>query len=176
MTLKYQLKFYDYWHISSGLSAGAKLDSTVIKDSDGLPYVAGKIIKGLNREMAELLGDSPFVNGCFGVEGIDMGKCYFSNAVLSKELADQITTNNLQDNLYDVIASTKIDNSTGVAEDNSLREIEVVVPLTFAGEIRDIPDETSFTQMTKALKMIKRMGLNRNRGLGRCEFIVEGLK
>ncbi len=36
MTLKYELKFYDYWHISSGLSAGAKLDSTVIKDSDGL--------------------------------------------------------------------------------------------------------------------------------------------
>lgn len=194
MTLKYQLKFYDYWHISSGLSAGAKLDSTVIKDSNSLPYVAGKIIKGLSREMAVLLGNCTFVNHCFGGSSEDgkngkqkdpcyddeaknkSGVCYFTNATLDETMVQQITTNNLQDNLYDVIASTKIDNSTGVAEDNSLREIEVVVPLTLAGEIRDIPDETSFTQMTKALKMIKRMGLNRNRGLGRCEFIVEGLK
>ena len=35
MVLSYTLKFYDYWHISSGLSAGAKLDSSVIKDGDG---------------------------------------------------------------------------------------------------------------------------------------------
>ena len=175
MTLKYTLKFYDYWHISSGLSAGARLDSTVIKDDDGLPYVAGKIIKGLTREMAELLGDDDFVKNCFGSEGIEMGKCYFSNAILEEETAKQIIANHLQENLYDIIASTKIDKQTGVAEDKSLREIEVVVPLTLKGEIEDIADEHK-ENMEKSLKMIKRMGLNRNRGLGRCEFIVEESK
>lgn len=176
MTLQYRLKFYDYWHISSGLSAGARLDSTVIKDEEGLPYVAGKIIKGLVREMAELLENhDSFIKECFGGEGVDMGKCYFSNAALEKNIAAQITTNNLQDNLYDIIASTKIDNSTGVAKDNSLREIEVAVPLTLCGEIRDISD-VHVEKMTQALKMIKRMGLNRNRGLGRCEFIVQECK
>lgn len=176
MTLKYQLKFYDYWHISSGLSAGARLDSTVIKDSDGLPYVAGKIIKGLTREMAELLGDCIFVKECFGAEGIDMGQCYFSNATLDENTAKQIKANDLQENLFDIIASTKIDEKSGVAEDNSLREIEVVVPLVLCGEIRDIPTQNNFENLQKALKMIKRMGLNRNRGLGRCEFIVEESK
>lgn len=175
MTLKYQLKFYDYWHISSGLSAGARFDSTVIKDEDGLPYVAGKIIKGLSREMAELFDNhSQFVKECFGGEGVDMGKCYFPNAVLDKATSEQIKANDLQENLYDIIASTKIDEN-GVAEDNSLREIEVVVPLTLYGVIQDIPDEYR-KHMKTALTMIKRMGLNRNRGLGRCEFIVEESK
>lgn len=187
MTLKYKLKFYDYWHIGSGLSAGARLDSTVIKDEDSLPYVAGKIIKGLVREMAELLGDCTFVNSCFGGSADKkdkcydenakniQGVCYFSNVTLEKTVADQITSNNLQENLYDIIASTKIDEN-GIAEDKSLREIEVVVPLTLCGEIRDIPDDDYLKLMTRALKMIKRMGLNRNRGLGRCEFIVEECK
>lgn len=194
MTLKYQLKFYDYWHISSGLSAGARLDSTVIKDNDGLPYVAGKIIKGLSREMAELVVDCAFVNSCFGGSTNDgkngrpkdvcydenakniQGVCYFSNATLDDTMANQIKENDLQENLYDIIASTKIDEKTGVAEDKSLREIEVVVPFTLCGEIRDIPNKEDFDKMTQTLKMIKRMGLNRNRGLGRCEFIVEEQK
>ena len=47
MTLKYELKFYDYWHLGSGLSAGAKLDSTVTKDSNDIPYASGKTIKVL---------------------------------------------------------------------------------------------------------------------------------
>ncbi len=175
MTLKYQLKFYDYWHISSGLSAGARLDSTVIKDDDGLPYVAGKIIKGLSREMAELLGDNLFIATCFGTEGSYMGKCYFANAIVPSHSARQIKEHHLQDNLYDIIASTAVDEKTSMAQDNSLREIEVVVPLVLDGEIRDIPEQYK-EEMSTTLKMIKRMGLNRNRGLGRCEFIVEASK
>jgi len=173
--LKYELKFYDYWHISSGLSAGAKLDSSVIKDGDELPYVAGKIIKGLVREMAELLEDCEFVRECFGEEGAATGECYFSNAVLDESAAKQIKSNDLQDNLYDIIASTKI-GENGIAEDKSLREIEVVIPLTLYGEIRDIPNQRYFEAMQKSLEMIKRMGLNRNRGLGRGEFVIEGAK
>jgi hypothetical protein len=201
MTLQYTLKFYDYWHISSGLSAGARLDSTVIKDEEGLPYVAGKIIKGLSREMAELLDDCIFVNSCFGGSTNDgkngrlldkcydenakniQGKCYFSNATLDETTAKQIVSNDLQENLYDIIAATKIGSEDKfdkngkqiekkeIAVDNSLRETEVVVPITLTGEIRDIPNDDDLQLMKRALKMIKRMGLNRNRGLGRCEFM-----
>lgn len=169
MTLIYKIKFYDYWHLSSGLSAGAKLDSSVVKTSDSLPYVPAKTIKGLAREMAELLDDNDFINTCFGGEGVLMGGCYFANATLEDVTKEEIIKNSLQDNLYDVIASTKIDEKNGVAVDNSLREIEVVVPLTLEGKIENIPDAYK-EQMQKSLKMIKRMGLNRNRGLGRCEF------
>jgi hypothetical protein len=170
VTLKYEVKFLDYWHLSSGLSAGAKHDSLVVKDSDGVAFIPGKTLKGLAREMAELLEDETFVKVCFGAEGTQMGSCYFSNATVTKEVHEQIVTNKLQENLYDELASTKIEN--GMAVDNSLREIEVVVPLTLYGDINDVPiDHTE--QLIQSLKMIKRMGLNRNRGLGRCTITVE---
>jgi len=171
MDLKYKIIFLDYWHTSSGLSAGAKLDSSVAKDSDGLPYLSGKTIKGLVREMANLLDDGSFIKKCFGEEGVDMGECYFSNATLNKDKKDEkdeIVSNNLQDNLYSVIASTKMEN--GIAVDDSLREIEVVIPISLYGEILDIDSHEDKEKLLKALKMIKRIGLNRNRGLGRCEI------
>jgi hypothetical protein len=70
-----------------------------------------------------------------------------------------------------VIASTKIGDD-GIAVDDTLREIEVVIPLSLYGEILDIPSSEDYARLTQALKMIKRMGLNRNRGLGRCEFFI----
>jgi CRISPR/Cas system CSM-associated protein Csm3 (group 7 of RAMP superfamily) len=161
MTLKYKLKFYDYWHLSSGLSAGAKLDSTVVKDNDDLPYAPGKTIKGLAREQLELESTN--------IEFLH--ECYFSNAILDETTANEIVSNNLQDNLYDIIASTKI-GENGIAVDNSLREIEVVIPVELYGEILDIATQEAFDRLKNGLSKIKRMGLNRNRGLGRCEFIV----
>ena len=157
MILKYEIKFLDYWHLSSGLSAGAKLDSSVTKDEDNIPYASGKTIKGLTREIAEEFGDIEFLH-----------QCYFANATLDEATHKEIATNRLQDNLYDVIASTQI--KDGIAVDDSLREIEVVIPMTLEGEILDIPSQEDFDRLEKSLKMIKRMGLNRNRGLGRCEF------
>ena len=170
MTLKYKINFLDYWHLSSGLSAGAKLDSAVVKDKDGIAYVPGKTLKGLAREMAELLGNNEFVKVCFGEEGVNMGICYFSNAKLDDVSRQEIVLHKLQDKLYDEIASTKIDN--GLAVDGSLREIEVVIPLTLNGTVNNIP-EIYKGEMIKALHMIHRMGLNRNRGLGRCSIQVE---
>ena len=188
-TINYEVEFLDYWHLSSGLSAGAKLDSTVVKDKDGLPYLSGKTLKGLVREMA-LNFECELIDSCFGTttdkkdkcykedKQEKEGVCYFSNATVNEELKSEITKHNLQERLYDVIASTKIgqkenkDEVEGVAVDNSLREIEVVVPLTLEGTISDVPLQYK-VNMIKALKMIKRMGLNRNRGLGSCNITVK---
>ncbi len=171
MKLKYELKFYDYWHLGSGLSAGAKLDSTVVKDAQNIPYAPAKTIKGLAREIAELTQDSAFVKRFFGAEGVEIAQLYFSNARLDEQAYKEIVSNSLQDRLYDVIASTQI--KDGIAVDNSLREIEVVIPISLYGEVDNIQTQEDVTKVADALKMIKRIGLNRNRGLGRCEFIVE---
>jgi len=183
MTLKYEVKFFDYWHLSSGLSAGSKLDSSVVKDKDGLPYIPGKTIKGLVREMAAEEFDCDFIDRCFGTttdkkddcykieKEHKQGECYFPNANINRDAAEQITTNKLQDNLYDIITSTKIAEN-GVAEDKSLRDIEVVIPISLYGEITGNVSDEDKKKMIKSLKMIKRMGLNRNRGLGRCSFMI----
>lgn len=167
--MKYKLTFLDYWHLSSGLSAGAQLDSTVVKDDDGIAFVPGKTIKGLLREMASIVDDT-FTSIHFGEEGIQQGIAYFSNATLEEGTKEDIKTNNLQTHLYDEITSTKI-GENGIAEEGSLREIEVVIPLTLYGEILHCEDKD---KMEKSMKMIKRMGLNRSRGLGRCTFEVIG--
>ena len=177
MTINYELKFYDYWHISSGLSGGAALDSYAVKDTAGLPYVPGKTIKGLVREAAELFWSKDDINECFGKRGSDddttQAKCYFSSATVDKQIADEIISNGLTHNLFEVISATKIDEN-GIAEDGSLRDIEVVLPISLSGKIENV--DKKFTQnLEQALKSVRRMGLNRNRGLGRCEFVIKEL-
>lgn len=189
MTLNYEITFLDYWHLSSGLSAGAKLDSTVTKDNKGIPYIPGKTIKGLAREMA-LAFDCDFVDKCFGITTDEQGKCYektkkpkegtcyFSNVELPEETREEIEKHSLEDRLYDVIASTKIGQKNkeketeGIAVDNSLREIEVVIPLTLEGVVKDVHKD-HIDKLKESLQMIKRMGLNRNRGLGRCTVSIK---
>lgn len=172
--MKYKVTFLDYWHLSSGLSAGAKFDSIVVKDSDKLPYIPGKTIKGLLRE----LGDENFINECFGKkiekeeDDNQAGICYFSNANLDYLSAKEIIEQNLSHNLYDILAQTKVDEN-GISENHSLREIEVVIPISLYGEILNIPEKYK-EKMKSSLKKIKSMGLNRNRGLGRCKIEILG--
>jgi len=77
-------------------------------------------------------------------------------------------------NLFEIISATKIDDN-GIAADNSLRDIEVVLPISLKGEIQNVSGEIA-QNLKRALEMIKRIGLNRNRGLGRCEFKVKELR
>ena len=189
MTINYELKFFDYWHVSSGLSGGAALDSYVVKDSAGLPYVPGKTIKGLVREAAELFWDQGDIDKCFGSRGsknkqnngneqnenddTTQAQCYFSSATIDEKIAVEITSNKLERNLFEIISATKIDEN-GIAVDKSLRDIEVILPITLIGKIENIDDKFA-SNLKRALKSVKRMGLNRNRGLGRCEFKVKEL-
>jgi CRISPR/Cas system CSM-associated protein Csm3 (group 7 of RAMP superfamily) len=167
--MKIAIEFFSYWHCGSGSSGGSRVDALVAKDANGLPYIAGKTIKGHIREMAESLNNKKFINLCFGSSEEREGKCYFSNATIEEKI-----DKNLISYLFTTISSTKIDDK-GLAIDGSLREIEVVVPLKlfatieFEDEVKKFEDE-----MKKALLQVKRMGLNRTRGLGRCEITVVG--
>lgn len=184
MDLKYKIEFFDLWHCGSGLSAGADVDALVIKDKNNLPYIPGKTLKGLIREAAEdiliLRGEyskcaDKFVE-FFGKSesAIDIvrGTSFFSDARLSDDEASQINNNNLTAFLYKNIASTAID-LNGIAKKGSLRRIEVTIPLTLEAEILNIPNEEFKNLLVEALSMVKRLGVNRNRGLGRCSLTVK---
>lgn len=169
--MTYKLTFFDYWHIGSGLSGGAKHDLSVLRDMEGFPYVPGKSIKGLLRECAIASQTDDFVQKYLGNEGEHRGLCHFSNATLPSEIKEAIGEKKLF--LFDTIAQTKIDEQ-GVAADGSLREIEVVIPLELYGSIEGIPSELE-GRFATLLAQIKRMGLKRTRGLGRCVFEVQKL-
>jgi len=179
-TIKYKILFLSDWHCGSGLSAGADLDILVIKDGDQLPFVPGKTMKGLIRESVEEIqsfaGTEFDLIKIFGSkcnsEGIsEQGVCFFTNADLEEETRTTIIDKNLQSFMYRSISQTSI-NDEGTAEKNSLRKMEVVVPCELRGEILNVPEE-SVEIMKNGLKFIKRLGQNRNRGLGRCVIDIE---
>lgn len=183
--MKIKIQFFTYWHCGSGSSGGSRTDALVTRDAKGLPYIPGKTLKGHIREMAESLEDCTFVNECFGGSSNDgkddrekdicydesykdkEGKCYFSNATIEEDIKKELSSY-----LYKTISSTQID-SKGLAVDKSLREIEVVVPLTLYAMINNCP-EIYTDKMKKAFLQVKRIGLNRTRGLGRCEITLVG--
>jgi CRISPR/Cas system CSM-associated protein Csm3 (group 7 of RAMP superfamily) len=176
MELTYKIILLSDWHCGSGLSGGAEADTTVIKDERNLPYIAGKTIKGLLKEALEDMAEvNKFsrddINVIFGIEAYDKNdkKAFFSNATLSKDEQKDITPA-LSDFLYHNIASTQI-KANGTAKENSLRVIEVCIPIALEGKITEIASQEQIDLLTNALKWVRHLGVNRNRGLGRCKFV-----
>ena len=188
-TIQYAITFYSQWHCGSGLSAGADVDELTVKDRNGMPFVPGKTLKGLVREAVENYLDftdaSPELREMkdmvFGAEvkdaAGDYGKtacAHFGNAELCKDEYGKITEAQAQRYMYGKITTTSIDNN-GIAKDKSLRSEETVVPCTLYAEISGVP--ARFVDIiTESMKLIKRMGQKRNRGLGRCDFKAENRK
>lgn len=186
--IRYKITFHTYWHCGSGLSAGADVDALVVKDKDRLPYVPGKTMKGLLREAAELLMqlcpakyECEGWTACMGSAADDgsassQGTAFFSNATLLDTEADPIRRlRELGKHLYKNVASTSIDEVTGTAREHSLRKMEVTVPCVLTGCIGSVPDDC-VDLLTDSMKMVKRLGVNRNRGLGRCTLTVQAVQ
>lgn len=195
MNIEYTIKIHSYWHCGSGLAAGANVDALVVKDKNGMPYIPGKTIKGLIREAVEnyLMFTSADneeaeevnnkmaekVKTAFGVPVSDddehkyktKGNAFFTNAELESNLRSDIIRAGLQQYLFTNISSTAIDDK-GIAVDNSLRRIEVTVPCELEGKIIDLDDSLSDI-VSKSFGFIKRLGVSRNRGLGRCTVSVK---
>ena len=183
MKIDYIIKFHSPWHCGSGLAAGADSDLLVIKDKNGLPFVPGKTIKGLVREAATdiLCFDKENVidmQMLFGEESnyekgdTQQGCLFFTNAGFPQEIAESIIAFKDDEFLYSSTSSTAIDED-GVAKKHSLRKMEVTIPCELEGSIWFVPDSLCAEFLVKALKYIKRIGQNRNRGLGRCSITIK---
>ncbi len=181
----YQVEFFSYWHAGSGLTGSTYADSIVNKNSQDLPFIPGKTIKGLLRTAAEEINgfnqkmiSEQFIKEIFGVraeEGNtnyqDEGKAFFTNAGLSQKLSDGILKSECKNELYKVISSTKIDEN-GQAKEGSLRQLEVTIPLTLYGTIEHIPENKYEKEIISCFEWIKQLGQGRNRGLGKCKFSI----
>lgn len=183
MELKYKITIHSVWHCGSGESKGADIDALVIKDKQGLPYIPGKTIKGLIKDgiqsvkdyQPELVEESD-IKTIFGEEGKCAGVCFFKNAVLPEQIHEFLSTeegDTYKKQLFNKISSTSIDSLTGVADEHSLRSIEVTIPVELEGEIIDVPEEF-MRKIGLAMKLIKNFGVGRNKGLGRCKFELKG--
>ena len=53
-----KLKFNSDWHIGSGTGIPGNVDSQVLRDEDGFPYVPGKTLTGILRDAAEWIAET----------------------------------------------------------------------------------------------------------------------
>ena len=196
-TIKYKITFFSEWHTGSGLTSGSDLDALVIKDKNDMPYIPGRTLKGLLKDAAQELNDLGygkvnFIETIFGLptdtkknksddildsedlESTIKGECFFTNATLLEVLYNASFENKLAPFYYRTIASTAINGDSGVAKKHSLRRMQTTIPCVLEAEITNV--HTDFIkQIESCLKWIKRLGQNRNRGLGRCQFeIIKG--
>ena len=185
-TLIYEIEFFTFWQTGSGLSGGASANAMVRKNKNDLPFIPGKTLKGLLKEAADKinkLDDSlvttEFIEKIFGVmesepgtgAGAKAGSSFFGNAELSNHITLHLNKESSQKSfLYSMVASTAIDRN-GQALTGSLRQMEVTIPLTLYGYISDFPDNQDYlNQLERCFQWIKKLGANRSRGMGRCQF------
>lgn len=173
--IRYIIELSSFWHIGSGVGSGNNEDAIVIVDDNGVPYIPGKSIKGLVKDSARLLNRSlkpPIsIDNLFGIESDHYegeGALKFSNAYpiaydKIKEYPEIMKSSRRQISM----------NEHNVANDQSLRKIQVIRPCKLIGEIDEIPDEPDDSRhVKKCLELIKFIGGNRTRGLGRCKVRV----
>lgn len=199
-SLEINAQFLSYWHIGTGRGSGQNLDALVEKDSNGLPYIPGRTIKGLfrdaffkldqwqSKEQTDLLFGTRTNNGSNTRDETQPGLLRFSNLELS-EKGYLIKQSSLIPHLYQALASTQIDEKTGSAKDQSLRMIEVVIPTNLTGTVsllepigkskhqllqrQFIEQENIKELVTQAASLITHIGANKNRGFGRVALEVK---
>jgi len=174
-----------------------------VGDRHGLPYLPGKTLRGLLHDgffRLETWGSCPellakgitevfFGSGAFEGDGEDAvpreettpGCIYVSNATLPANVAAWLAGEDgaaYRSRLFREHFSTAI-NENGVAEQKSLRGLQVTVPLQLHACI-SVLDETRIPKHWKktvsaVLPLLRCAGAHRSRGFGRCSITVEGM-
>ena len=184
------LNMQGYWAVGSGKGGGNEVDNRIDLDSDGFPYVPGKMLKGLIKDACRRLknaGNSSydFVDELFGSskdsEGLNRtetasGKIFISDARLSPSLRQALLQDKrraARDNLTRNIYSTAID-ETGTAKNETLRGYEVAVPMVLKSVLEcDCQKEELDCIKLAASKLVYAVGSHKSRGLGEVSIEFE---
>ncbi|TYQ15721.1 UNVERIFIED_CONTAM: CRISPR-associated protein Csx10 [Acetivibrio alkalicellulosi] len=176
--------------VGSGEGQANIIDTDVVLDDFGIPYVPAKRLKGCLKEAAMEIRDAYYkiddeeyneiqslIYELFGT-GEKQGKLKIQNGIIKEydSLEDFIKKNNEHSYLHrqnlieyftTVRVQTKVDED-GVAEDNSLRSIRVInkkIAKAFYFKINKL-DQKEISFLSDCCKVLKFIGSNRTRGLG----------
>ena len=176
--LKYKITFFSYWHIGGKDGATMKVDNAVLKDKNGLPYIGGKTLKGLIRDGAcfiisnqpTLIETKDFINVVFGkpdrTYSIENNKKHLNKFTSAR--IHQNLTKKLKGLLFHDKTSIEITDNKQ-AKNHSLRTMEQVMPVELYGTIENV-EKSMIEEIGLCLSAVKKLGLKRNRGLGRCKI------
>lgn len=185
-------------HIGSGDGFGAIIDSDVIFDELGIPYIPAKRVKGCLRdsamEVCEFFNQAnvPFsgeIDKLFGKPGgLKSAPVFFSNLYLPQyhknkmwlkhfiedtKFGNVVTSTGICETFTEIRQQTRI-SSSGIAQEGSLRTIRVVNEgLIFEGDIFfEEEDATLLRTLVFACMNCRSFGTTRNRGFGEIHCYV----
>lgn len=182
------VKIFSPLHLGSG-GADIHVDADIVQDDVGLPYFPAKRLKGLlyesGLEVSEMAGgrlidkeklDTLFQRGRGGVQQLVISNLYLENydvlhadlLYLQKTCPSVFCPAYVLDQYASVRYQTAINAATGVAEENSLRNMRVLdAGLTFIGEIRILGgDKDCLQTLALAARNLSQCGGKRTRGFG----------
>lgn len=184
--------------VGSGYSYAGIIDSDICYNENGIPYIPGRRIKGCLKEAGEMIGlpqlDQLFGEAGYGRnQGILVGNAYpegyrEQNRELTQlkscksPYAEYLTQQKVLEQYTRIKAQTEIDREGKTASRNSLRYIRVVnqytegscgpKPMCF---LADVEFDCDREPMEKAVKALRHIGMERNRGLGSVECRLEDI-
>ncbi len=206
-----EIKIISYWHPGTGKGSGSHLDALVERDRYGLPFISGRMLKGLFRDAIyrleswkrldnykkkteDNLTEKLFGSNSYQIDKADKtvetlardytqpGIIRFSDASLPEKMREWLghrEQDTLRQELFRDFYSTAIQYSTGVAKKNSLRGMEMAIPITLFATIswRGNEDEEYKKVwqeiLSNSLPLIRAVGGHRTRGFGRSQLSLK---
>ena len=179
MTYQVKIELISDLAAQNGSTYGFAVDSDVIYDSLGFPFIPAKRLKGL---LLEAYLDYVDITGCevpaeeyFGQPDDQQTSMYISDAILKNR--EDYSSANLSDKAYVQMhfihsrTQTAVDEKTGIAKEGTLRTTNTIKKgnsFLFTIESK-IPEEV----LNNILSLLRHMGANRTRGLGevKCTLV-----
>ncbi len=187
--MKITIKLLSDLCTSSGETYNSLVDTDVVYDTYGLPYIPAKRIKGCIREAAIEMKDMGLIkaedfSALFGKEGHSSSGFTLSNAYLQDysdakaaltayQQADFVSQQAVLDIYTSMRTQTAVNLETGVAEENSLRTARVVNKGLVFEAYCNIKNQSLTDRLKEAVSLVKHMGISRSRGLGLVEMRLE---
>lgn len=173
------IKFYDSFFFGGGTGNG-EIQSYLMRDINGLPYVSGAALKGCIAEYAAALSKlvPAFDNGekIFGKGGVQQGSIYFENGRLVRE--DDY--NDLQDSLMEIRTGVSISRYTKAKKEGQLYTMELSGlggKMAFQSSIHGFLEEDTcqrdIAYLVAAIRLIFSLGGKRSSGLGWLQEPIE---
>lgn len=185
-----------WWHAGTGRGDGPSADAVVARTAEGLPFLPGRTVKGLVRDAARLgmyagIASKKEIEDWFGSELIDgnpenrerrleetrfatrPGSLRFESATLGESWARWARAHpEERELLVSSFTSTSIDDD-GVARDETLRVIEISVPLALRAEVTGLCERSAALLDEVVPLFLRGVGSHRNRGFGRVAARLE---
>jgi CRISPR/Cas system CSM-associated protein Csm3 (group 7 of RAMP superfamily) len=171
------------WLIAGGDSAIGTADLAPMLDSDGLPFIPGRTIRGLLREATTLVDEaiSPgarHADRLFGTRKTSEapasaegdGSVRIGDGLLPEEIASLCASVDDRRDLVATVRRTALEGASRTAKRGSLREMEVAIAGLQLVATIECQTEEDLSLLAFAGGLVRNFGHSRSRGLGRCHL------